>query len=75
MPIGRKPISGAILIAVFITVCLGWLVHDMGVAAPWWSYPLVFALFALGLYGIAGLLLRSGNKRETTNSFGISIEE
>jgi len=75
MPIGRKPITGPILIAVFITVCLGWLVHDLGVSAPWWSYPLVFVLFALGLYGIAGLLLPSSSKREPNNAVGISIEE
>lgn len=75
MPTGRKPIIGAILIAVFITACLGWLAHSMGVSVPWWSYPPVFALFALGLYGIAGLLLRGGNKREANSAFGISIEE
>lgn len=71
MPTGLKQITGAILIAVFITACLGWLFHGMGVSVPWWSYPLTFCLFALGLYAIARLLLRGGKKR----SFGMTIEE
>lgn len=76
MPAGLKPITGAILIAAFITACLGWLFHGIDVVVPWWSYPMVFSLFALGLIAIATVLLGTPNKGDSRRRpVGMSIEE
>lgn len=73
---GLKPITGAILIAAFITACLGWLFHGMDVVVPWWSYAMVFSMFALGLIAVATLLLGTARKGDSRRRpVGMSIEE
>ena len=76
MPTRLKPITGVFLIAAFITVCLGWLFHGMEIVVPWWTYPVVFAVFVMGLYAVAALLLGNSKKDDSRRRpVGMSIEE
>lgn len=73
MPLQGKPLIGALVIAAFITGCLGWLFHGIGKPMPLWGYPVVFAVFAAWLCVIGRLLVGNGRTRRV-RSFDISLE-
>ena len=70
----QKPVLGALLLALFITACLGWLFHGSGTAMPLWGYPLVFLVFVGWLYGVGRLLINSDENGNPVRSNDISIE-
>lgn len=70
----HKAAFGALLLAAFITACLGWLFYGSGKPMPLWGYPAVFAVFAVWLHGIARLLIKSDAKGNGVRSNDISIE-
>jgi hypothetical protein len=74
MHMNRKPLLGAILLALFITSCLGWLFHGEGQTFPIWGYPLAFVAFAGLLYAIASLLQGARRAGIRARSVDISIE-
>ena len=75
MLVRQRPLSAAILLALFITVCLGWMFHGIGRPVPWWGYPLVFGVFAGWLYTIGCMLLRADRHGGRVRSSDLSIEE
>lgn len=53
MKVQTKPLYGAVVLAVFITVCLLWMISGLGKNLPWALYGLVFLVSTVGIYFFA----------------------
>ena len=56
MPVQRRMLLGAAVLAVFITACLGWLFQSVGKPVAWWGYLCLLVLSASLVYALARLL-------------------
>ncbi|MPY74764.1 MAG: hypothetical protein GEU87_10920 [Alphaproteobacteria bacterium] len=58
----RRMLLGAAGLAVFITVCVGWLFQSVGKPVAWWGYLGLLALSASLVYALARLLRKGARE-------------
>lgn len=68
MPVQRRTLFGAAVLAIFMTACLGWLFQSAGKPVAWWGYLGLLALCAALVFAVARLLRKDRSRDSDVRS-------